>query len=527
MSAPRVRNMKNGGGSRYSRELVKHECPDVDGTFSIRVVNLPWDATKEEIYFTFDKFDSISDVHMPVTKTRLFKGYAFVRFLEFKSALDAIERMDGVPFLGRGMMRKEARKMHVHLVTKTKGEEPSLAGLERGHDDHKGTHFLERFGKSGIILNPKGFGDNRRGRSDGHASETVKDMSKPYMVRKEAYVAYEKQQRRRSAGEEEGERGGRYRRDRSRSPGPSSIRHADIDKARNRLPKEWSDTGNLKPRPMVAPTKSVVYDPYYRETHSSSFRSPDEPDPEPKARKSRQAAKSSDPYRDRSRSRPRGFAGFERREDDPDDRKERSPSPAPRKFYNVWTAPPDPSSPAAKPKQPSPEPSPEPEPEPEPEQELDENDMLLAQIHRNLAAEAAPKGPKRGGRGGVREEEDDFGHRVSAAPTLDVPDDRKGSRGRSGGKDDLGRRFDLNWANQVRGSGKERREEKKQRNKTRNLKLELVNKTAGKKKRKPAKKPGTPKSKRHNLFKNRTKRSPPEGKAGGSGSWKKTDTPKA
>ena len=38
------------GGSRYAKgERVHHRAPDVSGTFSVRVLNLPWDAMKEEV----------------------------------------------------------------------------------------------------------------------------------------------------------------------------------------------------------------------------------------------------------------------------------------------------------------------------------------------------------------------------------------------------------------------------------------------------------------------------------------------
>ena len=38
------------GGSRYAKgERVHLRAPDVSGTFSVRVLNLPWDAMKEEV----------------------------------------------------------------------------------------------------------------------------------------------------------------------------------------------------------------------------------------------------------------------------------------------------------------------------------------------------------------------------------------------------------------------------------------------------------------------------------------------
>ena len=46
----RVDMASDPGGSRYAKgERVHHRAPDVSGTFSVRVLNLPWDAMKEEV----------------------------------------------------------------------------------------------------------------------------------------------------------------------------------------------------------------------------------------------------------------------------------------------------------------------------------------------------------------------------------------------------------------------------------------------------------------------------------------------
>ena len=43
-------NDRGSRGSRYAEgHLVKHAPPDVEGSYTVRVLNLPWDTLKEEV----------------------------------------------------------------------------------------------------------------------------------------------------------------------------------------------------------------------------------------------------------------------------------------------------------------------------------------------------------------------------------------------------------------------------------------------------------------------------------------------
>ena len=59
------------GGSRYAKgERVHHRAPDVSGTFSVRVLNLPWDAMKEEVRSEISSiaFENWPDLLLPCAR---------------------------------------------------------------------------------------------------------------------------------------------------------------------------------------------------------------------------------------------------------------------------------------------------------------------------------------------------------------------------------------------------------------------------------------------------------------------------
>ena len=57
-------------------------------------MNLPYKITKEEIQAKFEQFGSVEQVDMPLQKGGLCKGFAFVRYANPESAVNAYSVMD-------------------------------------------------------------------------------------------------------------------------------------------------------------------------------------------------------------------------------------------------------------------------------------------------------------------------------------------------------------------------------------------------------------------------------------------------
>jgi len=76
--------------------------PDVSKLHSLRVDNLSYDTTKEDLESDFKEFGEIGDVYLPRDKeTRKSRGFAFIRFYDEKDAEEALAKMDGVRLDGR------------------------------------------------------------------------------------------------------------------------------------------------------------------------------------------------------------------------------------------------------------------------------------------------------------------------------------------------------------------------------------------------------------------------------------------
>jgi len=69
---------------------------------SLRIDNLSYDTTKEDLESDFKEFGDIGDVYLPRDKeTRRSRGFAFIRFYDQRDADEALAKMDGVRLDGR------------------------------------------------------------------------------------------------------------------------------------------------------------------------------------------------------------------------------------------------------------------------------------------------------------------------------------------------------------------------------------------------------------------------------------------
>jgi len=83
---------------------------DVDRMVSLKVDNISYRLTSEELQRYFEKYGRVGDVYIPRDpRTRESRGFAFVRFYSKHDAEDAMDRMDGKLLDGREIRVSMAR----------------------------------------------------------------------------------------------------------------------------------------------------------------------------------------------------------------------------------------------------------------------------------------------------------------------------------------------------------------------------------------------------------------------------------
>lgn len=87
--------MSRGGGDRRA-------APDINGLTSLKIDNLSYQTTPNDLRRVFERYGDIGDVHIPRDKySRQSKGFGFVRFYERRDAEHALDRTDGKLVDGR------------------------------------------------------------------------------------------------------------------------------------------------------------------------------------------------------------------------------------------------------------------------------------------------------------------------------------------------------------------------------------------------------------------------------------------
>ncbi|XP_067931505.1 serine/arginine-rich splicing factor 2-like isoform X2 [Watersipora subatra] len=78
--------------------------PQIGGMVSLKVDNLTYRTSVEDLKRTFSKFGEIGDVYIPRDAyTMESRGFAFIRFFDRRDAEDAIDSMDGRSYDGRDL----------------------------------------------------------------------------------------------------------------------------------------------------------------------------------------------------------------------------------------------------------------------------------------------------------------------------------------------------------------------------------------------------------------------------------------
>lgn len=84
--------------------------PSIEGMISLKVDNLTYRTTPEDLRRAFEKYGDVGDVYIPRDRfTRESRGFAFVRFYDKRDAEDAMDSMDGAILDGREVRCQMAR----------------------------------------------------------------------------------------------------------------------------------------------------------------------------------------------------------------------------------------------------------------------------------------------------------------------------------------------------------------------------------------------------------------------------------
>ncbi|KYN20683.1 Serine/arginine-rich splicing factor 2 [Trachymyrmex cornetzi] len=84
--------------------------PRIDGMVSLKVDNLTYRTTPEDLRRVFERCGEVGDIYIPRDRfTRESRGFAFVRFYDKRDAEDALDAMDGRLLDGRELRVQMAR----------------------------------------------------------------------------------------------------------------------------------------------------------------------------------------------------------------------------------------------------------------------------------------------------------------------------------------------------------------------------------------------------------------------------------
>lgn len=134
--------------------------PNIEGMTSLKVDNLTYRTTVEDLKRVFQKHGDVGDVYIPRDpRNHESRGFAFVRFFEKRDAEDAMDAVDGMILDGR-----EIRVQH--------------AKYGRPSSDYRPRGSGGRYSGSGGYGGGGGYGSSNRYRR----LETVKTCSKIFVV---------------------------------------------------------------------------------------------------------------------------------------------------------------------------------------------------------------------------------------------------------------------------------------------------------------------------------------------------------
>merc|ERR1712080_15437 len=142
--------------------------PAIEGMTSLKVDNLTYRTTMEDLERYFRKYGEIGDIYIPRDRnTHESRGFAFVRYYESRDAEDG---MDGKAIDGR-----EIRVALARYGRPTTQHNPRNS---QGGSDYRGGGYRERGGYRGGYSNQRRYSPRRRSRSRSRSNSRSRRRSR-------------------------------------------------------------------------------------------------------------------------------------------------------------------------------------------------------------------------------------------------------------------------------------------------------------------------------------------------------------
>ncbi|CCK68414.1 RNA-binding ribosome biosynthesis protein MRD1 KNAG_0A07610 [Huiozyma naganishii CBS 8797] len=119
---------------RQSNNTSSHGSNKNSKSGKIIVKNLPFEATRKDVFELFNSFGQLKSVRVPKKFDKSTRGFAFVEFLLPKEAEDAMDQLQGVHLLGRRLVmqyaEQEAADAEEEIARMTKKVKKQIAARE-------------------------------------------------------------------------------------------------------------------------------------------------------------------------------------------------------------------------------------------------------------------------------------------------------------------------------------------------------------------------------------------------------------
>ncbi|XP_008197371.1 serine/arginine-rich splicing factor 2 isoform X2 [Tribolium castaneum] len=144
--------------------------PRIDGMVSLKVDNLTYRTTPEDLRRVFERCGDVGDIYIPRDRfTRESRGFAFVRFYDKRDAEDALDAMDGRMLDGRELrvqMARYGRPTSPHRRYRGRRRSRSRSRYSRSRSRSRGKRSRSRSrNRSGSRSRSRSDSKSSRGRS--------------------------------------------------------------------------------------------------------------------------------------------------------------------------------------------------------------------------------------------------------------------------------------------------------------------------------------------------------------------------
>ena len=103
--------------------------PNIRGMISLKVDNLSYRTTPDDLRRTFEKYGDVGDVYIPRDPfSRESRGFAFVRYYHNRDADDAMDSLDGATVDGREIRVQPAKYGRPSEPRRGRGWAPTSGG---------------------------------------------------------------------------------------------------------------------------------------------------------------------------------------------------------------------------------------------------------------------------------------------------------------------------------------------------------------------------------------------------------------